>query len=127
MERARRKATTRWRLFKHDVPGRRFQERYERARRRREAGESPGWVRPLNLFGGLALVVAGFVFLPTPGPSYIIIVLGLWMASGQWLPLARFFDWAEPRSRRLWGLTPLWAKVAIGLALVGGLAYLLFG
>jgi hypothetical protein len=75
----------------------------------------------------LVLVVAGFVFLPTPGPSYIIIVLGLWMMSGQWLPLARFFDWAEPRLRKLWKLTPLWVEVLVGLALVGGLAYLILG
>ena len=84
-------------------------------------------MRPLNLFGGLVLVVAGFAFLPTPGPSYIIIVLGLWMMAGQWLPLARFFDWLEPRARKLWRSTPLWPKVLMGLALLGGLAYLIFG
>ncbi len=118
---------TRWRRFKHSAPGHRFQERYHRARKRRESGQAPGWARPLNLFGGSVLVVAGFAFLPTPGPSYIIIVLGLWMMAGQWLALARFFDWAEPRLRKLWRLTPVWLKVLVGLALVGGLAYLVLG
>jgi hypothetical protein len=127
MRGTRRKVTTRWRRFKHSAPGHRFQERYYRARKQRESGQAPGWARPFNLFGGLVLVVAGFAFLPTPGPSYIIIVLGLWMMAGQWLPLARFFDWAEPRLRKLWKLTPLWVKVLVGLALVGGLAYLILG
>src|ERR671921_2021677 len=117
MRGTRRKVTTRWRRFKHSAPGRRFQERYYRARKQRESGQAPGWARPFNLFGGLVLVVAGFVFLPTPGPSYIIIVLGLWMMSGQWLPLARLFDRAEPPLRAWWGSLPGWAKALAVLAL----------
>ena len=54
-------------------------------------------MRPFSLFGGLLLVVAGFVFLPTPGPSYIIIVVGLWMLAGQWRSLARLLDRLEVR------------------------------
>jgi hypothetical protein len=95
----------------------------------RKNGEAPGWTRPANLFGGAALVVAGFAFLPTPGPSYIIIVLGLWMMSGQWLPLARLFDRAEPPLRAWWGSLPGWAKALAVLALaalIAALAYLVF-
>jgi hypothetical protein len=40
-------------------------------------------------------------FIPTPGPSYIIIVIGMWMLAGAFLPLARFFDRLELRLRRL--------------------------
>lgn len=112
-----------WRHFKQSEPGRRFKERYYRARQSRQTGESPKWVRPLNLFGGGALVLAGFVFLPTPGPSYVIIVLGLWMMSGRWLPLARFFDWLEPKWRR----APGWAKILGAVVLIGALVYLVFG
>ena len=90
-----------WLRFKGLEPGHRFQTRYARAQGRRETGEAPAWLRPLNVFGGVLLVVAGFVFLPTPGPSYIIIVLGLWMLAGQWLPLARLFDRLEVRLRGL--------------------------
>ena len=39
--------------------------------------------------------------MPTPGPSYIIIVLGLWMLAGEFLVLARFFDRAEVSLRKL--------------------------
>lgn len=77
----------------------------------------------MNLFGGLILTVAGFIFLPTPGPSFVIIMLGLWMMSGQWLPLAHFFDWLEPK----WRSTPRWAKVLVVVVLIGTLIYLVFG
>jgi len=30
----------------------------------------------------------GFVFIPTPGPSYIIIAIGLWLLAGEFLLLA---------------------------------------
>ena len=51
------------------------------------------WVRHFNLVGGPVLIVVGFAFLPTPGPSYIIVI-GMWMLAGEFLPLARFFHWA---------------------------------
>ncbi len=124
------KARKRWRLFRGSEPGHRFQERYRRAARSRRTGGVPRWVRPANLVGGAALVAAGFAFLPTPGPSYIIIVLGLWMMSGQWLALARLFDRMEPPLRAWWKRAPGWAKALVGLALVAliaALAYLVFG
>ena len=65
----------------------------------RERGETWKDGRILNVAGGLTLIVAGFTFLPTPGPSYIIIVIGMWMLAGEFLPLARFFDRVEVRLR----------------------------
>jgi Putative transmembrane protein (PGPGW) len=91
----------RWRLFKEIEPGHRFQTRYNNHRQRRERGETSRYGRIFNLAGGSALIVAGFAFLPTPGPSYIIIVIGLWMLAGEFLPLARFFDRLEVRLREL--------------------------
>ena len=55
--------------------------------------------RIFNLAGGFTLIVAGFLFVPTPGPSHIIIVIGLWMLAGEFLPLARFFDRLEVKLR----------------------------
>ena len=92
----------------------------------------------LNLAGGPALIVAGFAFIPTPGPSYIIIVIGMWMLAGEFLPLARLFDRLEVRLRRLgrwtkgkWSrLTPLVKTlvVLVCIATLGyGAYYLLFG
>jgi hypothetical protein len=83
------KAIGRWRLFKEIEPGHRFQTRYHSHRRRRDQGQTSKWVSLLNLVGGPALIVAGFAFIPTPGPSYIIIVIGMWMLAGEWLALAR--------------------------------------
>jgi putative transmembrane protein PGPGW len=96
-----KKAIGTWRLFKEIEPGHRFQSRYHRYRRRREQGETShyGWI--VNLIGGPALIVAGFAFLPTPGPSFIIIVIGMWMLAGEFIPLARFFDRLDARQRRL--------------------------
>ncbi len=65
------------------------------------------------------------MFLPTPGPSYIIIVLGLWMLAGEFLVLARFFDRAEASLRRLgrrakafWTGSPAAVRVSVVLAIV---------
>jgi hypothetical protein len=111
-------------------PGHRFQTRYHIHRSRRDKGEASKWVSLLNLVGGPALIVAGFLFIPTPGPSYIIIVIGLWMLAGEFLPLARFFDRAEVRLRELgkwakgrWRRLPAVVKVLLILASVAALGY----
>ena len=91
----------RWQLLREIEPGHRFQTRYHSHRRRRERGETWKYGRILNLVGGSALIAAGFAFLPTPGPSYIIIVIGLWMLAGEVLLLARLFDRSEMRLREL--------------------------
>jgi hypothetical protein len=124
-----------WRLFREFEPGHRFQTRYSYHRKRRERGEASQYGRILNLVGGPALIVAGFAFLPTPGPSYIIIVIGLWMLAGEFLPLARLFDRAEVRLRELvrhtkafWTRSPTAARVLIIMAIaacIAALAYLL--
>jgi hypothetical protein len=135
MEKAK-KGWKRWRVFRELEPGHRFQTHYHSYRERRERGETSRYGRLLNLVGGPALIVAGFAFLPTPGPSYIIIFVGLWMLAGELLPLARFFDRTEVNLRRggrwignLWTQTPFAARalaVAAILTCVGALAYWLF-
>ena len=95
------KAKKGWRVFRELEPGHRFQTRYHNHRERRERGEASRHGRLLNLLGGPALVIAGFAFLPTPGPSYIIIVIGMGMLAGEFLPLARLLDRAEVRLREL--------------------------
>jgi hypothetical protein len=90
-----KKAIEKWRLYWSLDAGHRFQTRYHSHRRRRDQGETSKWVSLLNLVGGPALIVAGFAFIPTPGPSYIIVVIGMWMLAGEFLPLARLFDRLE--------------------------------
>jgi hypothetical protein len=125
-----KKVIERWRLFWSLEAGHRFQTRYHSHRRRRDQGETSKWVSLLNLLSGPALIVAGFAFIPTPGPSYIIIVIGMWMLAGEFLPLARFFDRAEVRLRRLgrwikgrWSQLPAVAKVLVVLTCVAALGY----
>lgn len=125
-----------WQLFKEIEPGHRFQTRYNNHRQRRERGETSRYGRIFNLAGGPALIVAGFAFLPTPGPSYIIIVIGLWMLAGELLPLARLFDRLDVRLRRLGrGIKGLWIGLPAAIrilviltfvAAVGYVAYYLF-
>src|SRR5215217_2163357 len=128
-----RKAIGRWRLFKEIEPGHRFQTRYHSHRHRRDQGETSKWVSFLNLVGGPALIVAGFAFLPTPGPSYIIIVIGMWMLAGELLPLACFFARLEVRLRRLggrikgrWTGLPAVVKIILVLTFVAALGYVAY-
>jgi hypothetical protein len=132
------RAIGKWRLFKEIESGHRFQARYHSHRRRRETGEASKWGRTFDLVGGPALIVAGFLFLPTPGPSYVIIVIGLWMLSSELLPLARFFDRVEVRLKKLgrwikgrWSRLPAIPKVLAVLVCVTvlgyGAYYLFFG
>ena len=125
-----KKGWHRWQLFKEIEPGHRFQTRYNNHRQRRERGETSRYGRISNLVGGPALVVAGFAFLPTPGPSYIIIVMGLWMLAGELLPLARFFARLEVRLRRLgggikgrWTGLPAVVKILLVFTFVAALGY----
>ena len=124
-----KKGWHRWRVFREVEPGHRFQTRYNNHRQRRLRGETSSYARILNLAAGPALIVAGFAFIPTPGPSYMIIVLGMWMLSGELLPLARLFDRLDVRLRRLgrwvserwtWS-TPV--KVLVILACAAALGY----
>ena len=128
-----RKAREKWRLSKEIESGHRFQTRYHDHRRRRQQGETSqyGWM--VNLIGGPTLIVAGFAFLPTPGPSFIIIVIGMWMLAGEFLPLARFFDRLEVRLRKLrrwiknqWGCLPTAVKVLVLLICAMALGYVAY-
>lgn len=125
-----KKGWHRWQLFREIEPGHRFQTRYNNHRQRRERGETSRYGKVFNLAGGPALIVAGFAFLPTPGPSYIIIVIGLWMLAGEFLSLARFFDRFEVRLRKLgrwikglWVGSPAVVKVLVVLIFAASLGY----
>ncbi len=125
-----KKGWHRWQLFREIEPGHRFQTRYNNHRQRRERGETSRYGKIFNLAGGPALIVAGFAFLPTPGPSYIIIVIGSWMLAGEYLPLARFFDRLDVRLRKLgrwikdlWVGSPAVVKVLVVLIFVAALGY----
>ena len=82
-----------WRRFKHDKPGRRF----ENHRKRME--DSSHTKRVLRAIGGVALVAVGIVFCFLPGPGLLGIVFGLALLAGMSRWLSRQMDRVEPRVR----------------------------
>lgn len=80
----------------------------------------------MSLICGPILIVAGFLFILTPGPSYIIIALGMWLLVGEFL--ARIFDKVGVRLGRVrQRITDLWraSHVVVKVMIVCTLAILL--
>jgi uncharacterized protein (TIGR02611 family) len=122
-----------WRTFREIDAGHRYQARYHMHQRRTRKGLVSRYWRPMSLLCGPILIVAGFVFIPTPGPSYIIIAIGLWLLAGEFLLLARVFDRVGARLGSFWRwLKGLWrtshvvVKVMIVFALAVLLVYAIF-
>jgi hypothetical protein len=86
-----------WRDLKSGPPGRRFQSRYERARKRGR-GTLRKW---LVMVAGTLLLLAGVVFLPLPGPGILIIAAGGLLMAECSQSVARAMDWVELRIRSL--------------------------
>jgi uncharacterized protein (TIGR02611 family) len=117
-----------WRTFREIDAGHRYQARYHLHQRRTRKGMVSRYWRPLSLLCGPILVIAGLVFIPTPGPSYMIIVIGLWLLAGEFLLLARVFDKVGVRMGRFWRwIKGLWrsTNVAVKVMIVFALAILL--
>jgi hypothetical protein len=117
-----------WRTFRRIDAGHRYQARYHLHQRRTRKGLVSRYWRPMSLMCGPILIVAGFVFIPTPGPSYIIIAVGLWLLAGEFRILARIFDKVGVRLGRFWkGARDLWrgSHVVVRVMIVCALAILL--
>ncbi len=119
-----------WRTFREIDAGHRYQSRYHFHQRRTRKGLVWRYWRPMSLFCGPVLIMAGFVFIPTPGPSYIIIAIGLWLLAGEFLGLARLFDKVGLKLGRfgrwikgLWRSSPAAVRVLIVLASATLLVY----
>jgi hypothetical protein len=119
-----------WQLFKNTKPGDRFQVRYYR---RRQSG--PGRLSTIfNVVVGSILVIVSTVFGWAPGPGLVTLIIGLGMVGGEFLPVARFLDWAEVRLRSLargaryvWTRSPPAGKVLIVVAILACVAALGYG
>ena len=109
-----------WLLFVRIEPGHRFQTRYHQRRRRREKGQASKRGSIPNLAAGFSLLVAGFLL------AWIAVVAGLWLISGEYLPLARLFDrlevWLRRLGRRLKGIFAGASPAERGLMLLAALA-----
>lgn len=121
-----------WRDFRRGRPGRRFQSRYERARKsERTTGK---FQRVLIVAFALVCFALGVVFAVIPGPALPFFFLGGGLLATESRPIARFMDWGEVEirkvvawGRRRWRRLPILARVVVVVLLVGcsaGSAYL---
>jgi hypothetical protein len=117
-----------WRTFRKIDAGHRYQARYHLHQRRTRKGLVSRYWRPMSLLCGPILIIAGIAFLLTPGPSYIIIAIGLWLLAGEFLLLARVFDKIGAQLGKFWQeITDLWrsSHVTVKVMIVCALANLL--
>jgi hypothetical protein len=100
-----REGWRRRRTFREIDAGHRYQARHHLHhlhQRRIRRGPVARYWKPMSLTCGPILIVAGFVFIPTPGPSYIVIAVRVWLPAGEFLALARTFHKVGVRLGRFW-------------------------
>jgi hypothetical protein len=99
-----------WLRLRRAEPGRRFQEVYERRRKRKRTR----WSRPIWLAAGGFLVATGPLAGMIPGPGGVVVFfVGLALLGRELRPVARALDWCEPRLRRAWRRIRLaWGRAA---------------
>ena len=104
-----------WHLFTSSKPGDRFQVRYYYRKQR-----SPGRLsRIFNIVFASALVIVSTFFGWAPGPGLLTFFVGLALLGGEFLPVARFLDWAEVRVRRFERfVSGLWRASVAGKVLI---------
>ncbi|MEO8449610.1 MAG: PGPGW domain-containing protein [Gemmatimonadota bacterium] len=114
-----------WRLLKNSEPGRRFQDRYDRSRKSRPSG----FVKAARIGAGIVLAVGGIVLMPAPGPGWLVFTAGLALLASDLAFVARGLDRTEvagrktaKRLRRFWSNASPSVRVALGAALLGGMA-----
>ncbi len=109
------KAERSWRLFMNTKPGDRFQVRYYRRQQ-----SAPGRLSTIfNIAVGSVLVIFSTFFGWAPGPGLLTFLLGLALIGGEFLPVARFLDWAEVKLRKLAHFVAvLWRASVAGRALI---------
>jgi len=83
-----------WSEFRRGRPGRRFQDWHERRR-----GRSSAFLGACRLVLGLALMLAGLVLMPAPGPGMAVVVLAAVLVARESRTAARLFDAVELRLR----------------------------
>jgi hypothetical protein len=123
-----------WGEFKRGQPGERFQNRYERNRRKR-SGRSK-WLRFLKPLAAILLIAAGLFFCAIPGPGVPLLIFGAALLADVSRRIAVAMDWLDLRLRALLrGLRKQWAQatlaakgmtVILALGLLAGAGYGLF-
>lgn len=81
-------------------PGRRFQARYEKAKKGRRGHNTTG--RIVRLVLGFALMAGGLILMVIPGPGLPLLFLGAGFVATESLWVARAMDRLEVRLRAVW-------------------------
>ena len=106
-----------WRELKRGRPGRRFQQRYERAR---HAEPRSGLAKRVALIGIAVIAVGlGLFFAVFPGPAIPFFFVGGALLAAESRMIARSMDWLELRARdfmtwfkKRWRHLPLVGRIA---------------
>lgn len=89
-----------WNGLRRGIPGRRFQDRYDRARRHRD--RIGWWRRATKIAIGLLAFGIGLVEIIFPGPAVLFFLLSGTLLATESLTMARVMDWMEVHGRQLW-------------------------
>lgn len=81
------------------TPGRRFQQRYERAQQLEPRG---GIRRAINYVVAVGAFSIGVVLVFIPGPAVVFFVLAGALLAPESRAVARVMDWAEVKVRAIW-------------------------
>jgi hypothetical protein len=86
-----------WRQLRRAPPGRRFQTRYDQARR--ERGSHAWLTRALKIVGGILAILIALAEIVFPGPAILFFLLGGSLLATESRTVARFMDWSELKIR----------------------------
>jgi hypothetical protein len=107
-----------WRGLQRSRPGRRFQNRYASAQRKRL--QTPAWHHVARVAVAAVMLVAGAIFIFLPGPAILFFAVAGALLAAESLVLAQGLDWTELRLRALrnragrrWARLGLAGRVAI--------------
>ena len=121
-----------WHRFKNDVPGKRFEGRYQR---RHHGNQNPfSGTRLLSILAGVVITIVGLILMPVPGPGGTATTfIGLGLIGSEFRPVARFLDWLELHLRSwleplkaMWDKAPVPTKFLLGsaaLVCMAGVSY----
>nr|WP_241696186.1 PGPGW domain-containing protein [Solimonas terrae] len=63
-------------------------------------------MRPLRLAAGVAVLAAGLILVPAPGPGLLVVAVGAALLAGESASVATWLDHGELRVRRWLGRGP---------------------
>ena len=104
-----------WNQIKEYPPGKRFESLFMR----RQESQSRFFTKLLVISTGILIFVSGIIFLPTPIPGVVLLLIGASFIAQESLIAARSLDRAEMTLRKsARSSTSLWYKASIGIKII---------